>query len=353
MPRILMLGPDLSVLGGMANVERLYMTHWQYNRYALRHIPTYIQGSQLGKLQVMLWGLWRYIAALATWKPDIIHIHFSERAGFYRESIFALLGRLHGRTVVMHCHSPEFKEFYQAQSSFLQRYTRFVLNHVSLLIVLSPRWQTYFQALPVNAPVQILNNPIEIPDPSLINTKLRDNPVILSLGEIGQRKGTFDTLQIVPSVQAQHPTAAFWLGGDGAVDEVRHKIAGKPWQEQVHLLGWVTGDEKQRVWQSASLFLLPSYAEGLPLAVLEAMSWALPVVTTTVGGLPDLIVHGQNGYLVEPGDLDVLADTINAVLGDTQQAKTVGAKARQTVEQQYDIHVILEDLYRLYRTLLS
>ena len=85
---------------------------------------------------------------------------------------------------------------------------------------------------------------------------------------------------------------------------------------QVVFTGWIAGKEKERLFREASVFCLSSYAEGFPMAVLDAWSYGIPVVSTPVGGLPDVLKDGENALLFQPGDVDTLAKRFIQVLSD-------------------------------------
>ena len=116
----------------------------------------------------------------------------------------------------------------------------------------------------------------------------------------------------------------------------------------VTFAGWVRGEEKLALLQEAALLALPSYAEGVPIAVLEAMAAGLPVVTTPVGGIPDLIADGRNGLLVQPGDVPALASAINRLLDDPALRGAMGDLNRQQVVAEYDVPRYVDRLLALY-----
>lgn len=146
------------------------------------------------------------------------------------------------------------------------------------------------------------------------------------------------------------PTDVLLLAGDGperaALENLARQlgIAGR-----VRFLG--KADEPERILQASDLFVLPSFTEGMPNSLLEAMATGLPCIATRVGGIPDLIANGQNGLLVPPGDPKALAEAMDHVLGDPQGAARLGVEARRTVEGTYSIDRVAERYVALYREL--
>jgi glycosyltransferase involved in cell wall biosynthesis len=197
----------------------------------------------------------------------------------------------------------------------------------------------------------VLHNPVHAP-PVVPNAAAREC-AILTLGVLGERKGTYDILRAVPLVLDQCPGAEFWLGGDGDVEGVRAAIAAAPWGTRVRLPGWVEGAEKAGYLARAGVFLLPSYAEGLPVAVLEAMAHGLAVITTPVGGIPDAVVDGETGIMVPPGDVPAIARACVSLLRDADLRARLGACARRRVEDRFEVSRVLGELYATYDGLLA
>jgi glycosyltransferase involved in cell wall biosynthesis len=119
----------------------------------------------------------------------------------------------------------------------------------------------------------------------------------------------------------------------------------------VEFLGWIDGAAKAQALAEATVYALPSYMEGLPMGVLEAMAVGLPVVATTVGGIPDVIEDGVTGLLIEPGDQDGLARALSLLLSDAALRHRMGAAARAVVEEGYTPQRIVPMIESLYRTL--
>ena len=244
--QVLMLGPAMTAKGGMTAVEKLYLEEWDSSRYLLTHIGTYVDGSKLVKLLVATRALAVYCYYVAVWRPDIVHVHFSARASFFRKAVFVLLARYWGIKIVLHCHAGYFDVFYQRAGTWGKALIRAVLNRADRIIVLSPQWARFFQQeIQVRVPISVLNNPVKR-HRSTERSK-HSGQIVLTLGRLGENKGTYDILEAIPNVLETFPGAEFWLGGDGDLDQVKSIVAAAPWGQQVQLLGWVTGEEKDRV----------------------------------------------------------------------------------------------------------
>ncbi|WP_299026753.1 glycosyltransferase family 4 protein [uncultured Thermanaerothrix sp.] len=346
--RVLMLGPSLDVRGGISTIEQFLLSHWlSQGKYKVYHIATLVDGTKWSKLLVAIAALIRFLSAMVIYRPDIIHIHFASRASFFRKSFFVLIARALKKKVIMHANGAEFHLFYNRESGPLQkRYIQYVLNRADRLIVVSRQWQEFYRRIYKRSQPIVVYNPVGCPDQCPDQDKRL--PVVLTLGRLGQRKGTYDLLQAVPLILKYQPQAEFWLGGDGEVERVRELVSKESWGDRVRLLGWVTGEQKAEVLSRASVFILPSYNEGLPLAILEAMAYGLPVVSTPVGGIPEAVADGETGFLVQPGDVQAIAEKTVLLLKDDGLRKQMGANARQRALTHFDVRSVIHKIFEVY-----
>jgi glycosyltransferase involved in cell wall biosynthesis len=123
-------------------------------------------------------------------------------------------------------------------------------------------------------------------------------------------------------------------------------------EDMVEVLGWINVHEKEELLRKADMLVLPSYHEGLPMAILEAMNFSLPVISTYVGGIPELIQHGENGYLIEPGDIEGLTKSLEILIHDQNTIVTMGEKNRTLIHNQFDINMLMKELSHMYQRLI-
>jgi glycosyltransferase involved in cell wall biosynthesis len=175
----------------------------------------------------------------------------------------------------------------------------------------------------------------------------------LFLGQVGRRKGVADLLDalVTPEVAALEWSAT--VAGNGEVLEYRERARELGLAGRVRLTGWLGPDDVAWELQRADVFVLPSHAEGLPLAVLEAMAYGLAIVTTPVGAIPEVIEDGETGLLVPPGDPEVLAVALRLVLGSDVLRETLATAARNQWERDHDITQGARNVLRLYEHLAT
>ncbi|WP_244612435.1 glycosyltransferase family 4 protein [Methylobacterium haplocladii] len=159
---------------------------------------------------------------------------------------------------------------------------------------------------------------------------------LIFLGQVGERKGTFDLIEAL----ALLPPDLRWqaiLAGDGETKRASALARQRGLQDKVQVLGWVGPDRIRALLGSSQILALPSYDENLPMSVIEAMAWGLAVVTTPVGAVEDIIVDGERGLLVAPGDIRTLAARLEQVISSGPMRETLGRNARAFYEEHLSI----------------
>jgi glycosyltransferase involved in cell wall biosynthesis len=350
--RVLMLGPSLRQQGGMATVENL-IANQPAEGLRIRHIATHEEGSLRHRVGVFCLGLLRFLGYLLTAQVDVVHMHVSERGSVLRVSLLVWLAVLFRKPVIMHTHGCEFHLFFDRLSKLSQWLVALTFRRCAAVIALSDSWRDYYIQhcrLDPNRVVVMLN-PVKVP-PIVPRRPQSAQVKFIFLGRIGARKGAFDVIQAVARfAPAQQQRMMLWLAGDGELAQAQALIDQHQLGHCIQLLGWIDGETRDRLLSEADVFLLPSQNEGLPVAMLEAMAWALPVIVTPVGGIPEMVTHQQQGFLVEPGDVAAIGEAMQTLLLQEPKRLRMGHAARQQV-QRLDVpqyHQALRQLYRMSR----
>ncbi|HZX25510.1 MAG TPA: glycosyltransferase family 4 protein [Telluria sp.] len=352
MKRIVMIGTHLDTMGGIAAVVNVYAAAGLFERYPVRYIASHCDGSAWAKLRIMLQGYLRFLGMLLSGQVGLVHIHLASRASFWRKSGFFLLAFLFRKPAVLHLHGGEFRIFYGQESGPLRRrFIRWVFDRAAHVIVLSQAWRDWVCSISRNPNVDVICNPVLMPA-AVPDWDGRRGGQVLCLGRLNKGKGSYDLLQALARLP-DGPPVELYLGGDGELDQVRARAEALGIGARVHVLGWVRAEAKQRELARASVFVLPSYNEGLPMSVLEAMAAGLPIVSTPVGGIPEAVSDGIEGFLVQPGDVAALADRLARLAADPALARRMGAAARRKVEHAYAAQAVVPRIERIYRQLGS
>ena len=178
------------------------------------------------------------------------------------------------------------------------------------------------------------------------------NKYIMYAGRIDREKGLFDLIECAKSICNQRPDVLFLLAGSGPdFDPLKKKAKKLGLQDKFIFLGQVGRDQLVRLYQNSTVFAFPSYHEGIPTVLLEAMACGLPIIATNVRGNRDLIIPGKNGILVPPRSPKEIADAILKLLDDDNMRKELGKNARKTIEEKFTWDIVYTKILHCYESL--
>ena len=224
------------------------------------------------------------------------------------------------------------------------------------MIVLTEHWR---EVLSVTFPKEKI---VVIPNYSVLHPEVmeedfrkrrNENKQVLYLGVLTEGKGMREMPEIIRRVTEEVPAATFVLGGVGDEALVTEGLSGKLRTENLVLPGWVRGEEKEKLLRESMVFLLPSHMEAMPMSLLEAMGYGLPMVTTNVGGIPNLAGNGPQAVLAEAGDSGKMAEAIIRLLSDSAAWEEASKASYRRAEQEYSFERHLDGLERVYRSVLG
>ena len=349
---IVMFGPSLEFPGGMTEVIRAYGAAGVFDHWPLRYIGTFREQNFSAKVGPWLAALGRLAAGLAGGRVALVHVHVSMNGSVWRKALLCALAFAFRVPYVVHLHSGRFAEFYQLRcKGFAKCCVRAWLRNAARVVVLSRHWREAVHDIEPAARISVVGNPV--PVPLSMAPLRRPARTVLFLAWLQQAKGVLDLLQAIPLVLCRMPEANFVIAGRGlqggeSPESIMQRAHALGVAHAVRCPGWVDGEKKQRVLREADLFVLPSYCEGLPIALLEAMARGMPVIATRVGGIPDMIEHGVNGLLVEPGAPEALARSIVALLTDEPLRARLRQAAHRDARNRYSTEAVVDELARLY-----
>jgi len=344
---IVFVGPDYkNHRGGIGAVLEVY----ERNVSPFKFIPSFQPSSSFGKIKIFVDSVFLFFSELLSDSTiRIIHIHGSHGASVYRKLFFVVVGKFFfGKKIIYHLHSSSFNEYYTKGNFIYKWLCRNLINLPDIVITLSPWWSAYVQKSFSAKNVQILNNVIEEKNRGRANRSIEPPLKVLFLGRIGDRKGVFDLLEVIALNKAAWVgKLAFIFGGDGEIERFTQCVQRERLEDLVNYLGWVTGEEKERLLSEADILVLPSYNEGLPISILEAMGYGLPIISTNIGGIPEVVLDGQNGYIITPGDKKELAGVISRYLQQPELTIKQGVKSLEMIKDFYPAAVFsrLEMIY--------
>jgi glycosyltransferase involved in cell wall biosynthesis len=280
----------------------------------------------------------------------VIHIHGAAKGSFFRKYlIFCLTKYLFGKKVIFHCHGSEMEKFYFSSPTIVKKMISGLFNRADVIICLSHSWASFFKKNFIPKKLVVLENIVEEASDKILKSQKTNGIVqFLFMGAIGKRKGIFDLLDVIAKHREEFTgKIKLIIGGNGEINRLKEFITINKLSEIVEYEGWVSGDLKNKLFQAADVYILPSYNEGLPISILEAMTYGLPVISTNVGGIPEIITNKVNGCVIEPGDKAAIYSSLRLFIDTPSLCKEYGVNTLKVVEPYYAKNVIpkLESIY--------
>ena len=346
---VIMLGTSPNTKGGISSVVRNYEAGGLMAKWPIEYRVTHEEGSVLRKLLSALSAWLWFVSRLARRQDMLLHVHAASRASFWRKSAFILPAIWAGKPVIFHLHGGGFSQFYESDcGNIRKRWVRYVLDHCAKIVVLSKSWKQAIESMTRNRSIEVIVNPA-MPAPIMLRPETRSRSSLLFVGRLVQAKGIYTLLDALVTVSRRHPDVQLVCAGEGELDHVEQVAERLGVRERVHLLGWVDEARRAELLSAASIYVMPSFVEGLPMSLLEAMSAGLPIVTTPVGGIPEAITEGEEGFLVPEGNPGALADAICRLLQDIRLQESMGSRALARFNDGFSISVVLPRIEAMYR----
>ena len=280
------------------------------------------------------WKFWRRLHGLSI---DIVHIHFGGR------SVRWLARAATGAKIVMHLHGRILEPRGLAPIDFSARGADIV---VAVSHAVASRV--------VDGPARVIYAGTDVPpmDSPAPRRRSTSEVILGTAGRLIPLKGIEFLLSAAAALRGEFPDLRVEIAGSGPErPELEQRIARLGLTARVEFLGWI--DDLHTVLPRWDVFVMPSLEEGFPLAALEAMAAGLPVVASCVGGVPELVVDGNTGWLVPPGDAEALAARLRLLLRSPEERLTMGANARARVRDHFSLAQMTENFGKLYDELLG
>ena len=340
MPKVLVVATSPKSRGGIATVVNALRETDVWKTHKCCWVATHIDRSKLRKAIKFVVGLLKYMVLLPWY--DIVHIHLSTTISANRKYIFYKLARLLGKRVVVHLHCGS-----QLSEIWNSKYEDMFRNS-NRCIVLSKSIRDMVVARTGREDnVQVVYNPS--PSGVVVSKSEERHKMILFAATLYREKGYLDLIEAFALIAPKYPDWKLVLAGNGSQEQGLGKAMQLRVGNRVEFIGWVRGEEKDRVFRSSSIFCLPSYAEGFPMAVLDAWAYGVPVVTTPVGGVPDIVVDGENGLLFNPGDVDTLANKLSMLIESEELRSKIGEESLNLANTTFNANTIASELAKIYR----
>ena len=354
--KVLMIGADRSVKGGVsAVVNNLYRAGLD-KRVDLTYIGTVVDGSRARKLWKGIRALIRFLFCLPG--ADLVHVNMAADASCRRKMIFLRFAYLAKKKVVIHEHGGDFPGYYNLRCHRgQQRRIRRILGKADRFLVLSEEWKTFFSSLLPDVRMEVLQNAVFLPP-----EEKRDygGHRVLFLGRLCREKGIGELLAAAPAVRAAVPDFELILGGFWERGSEDLQVRAAALAEFVYCPGWVGERRRTELFSSCSIFVLPTWFEGQPISLLEAMAAGLCPAVSAVGGIPQIMgteagFYGEakTGVLFREKDEKALETVLIRLLQDEELQRQMGQNARERIRESYEIGRYVDRLTAIYEGVMG
>jgi glycosyltransferase involved in cell wall biosynthesis len=350
--KVLLVGPDYkNHRGGMGALIAVHKNQYEVFNF----IPSFkCFNNKFLKSLYFAGQLLRIIFFLSRNKEiQLVHLHSAKRGSLYRKLVVACIAKMaFHKKVINHIHTGHFQNFYETSNWLEKKAIRFFLKLNDATITVSDYWRTYFITSFNLKNVYKINNMVEFAE--VRPAKTNQGPVcMLFLGLITRNKGIFDLLMVLSDKkELLKNKVKLVVGGYGQVDELNAIIQKNDLDELVEYKGWVTGQEKEKLFQHADVFILPSYFEGVPISILEAMRFGKPIISTLVGGISEIVEPGINGLLIQPGDHTALYNSMLFYIQNRSNIRSHGNQSLLKIKDHYP-EAIIPQLEHIYTSLIN
>lgn len=346
---VYMMGSRPSVKGGMSSVVKQLLQHDWGSGMDIHYLPTHASGSAAKRCCVFAGSFLKLLFLLIFRRReiDVLYLHMSYKGSFTRKYLIYKLADVFGKKVILHLHGSEFRQFYEGSGADRKQKIRELFEGSERVIVLGTYWCDYIHRIAPKTTVDVIQNAVSIPEEVVTWNPL--SVQLLYLGVLIPRKGVNDMIDALHILDERglirHKNIRLVIGGTGdEMENLVNQCRKLHLESCVDFVGWVDGEEKKRLLQTSHCLILPSYNEGLPVSILEALSYGVPVVSTDVGSIREAVIEGKNGHLVHKHAPEEIADAIGDMIDNEAVWLAYSRQARKIAEQMFNENVFFEKI---------
>lgn len=341
--KVLIVGSKTTTKGGISTVIKQQLRYIS-DEFSVKFIGTTTDKSIIYKVFLFIHSFIKYIFVCLFWRPDIIHLHVSQNGSFIRKKTLFYFKNRNSKVILQH-HGSEFIDIAsKMKKNKFKKIERFI-NNVNINLVLGKYRKNIFDELFPMSNVQVLYNGIEKNEYQYNN----NGNIILFLGALINRKGIYDLIESIKlSIDFIDKKYIFVFCGNGNIDSIRKIIENANLSERIILKGWINDKEKNEIFKNTIINILPSYNEGLPMSILETMSYGIPNISTKIASIPE-VINDTNGLLITPGDIDELSKEIVYLTKSEELRLKFSINSYETINNQFSINDIINKLEEIYK----
>ncbi|MEM3374577.1 MAG: glycosyltransferase family 4 protein [Candidatus Woesearchaeota archaeon] len=348
--KILIIGALPPPIGGMETFVKI-LSELKFENFEIKIMN--VAKNKIIKLNIFfnvanfIYRCFKLIFLIIFLNPSIVHINLTSNKDFLQKKYFFYIAKFFKKKVIVHNHGGNFIDFYQNSKN--KKEIEYIFKKADKVLVLTDSWKKKYLDLFNLNNIDFIYNPL---DKNLYRyiqkKKVKKNFIVLYVGRLEKEKGVYDLLQAI-TLDNSKDTKYVFVGPFEDKNKFFSEVERLKIKDKIEVVGEVIGEERFKYFASADVLVLPSYAEGLPMVILEAFAFGLPVISTKVGGIPD-VVKKENGILINPGDVKALAKSIKKIkASDLNKYRKINMKE----SEKYSVDKFKEKLEKIYEDLLK
>jgi glycosyltransferase involved in cell wall biosynthesis len=356
-PAVLILGPSLAAISGVTTHVKSLLSSRLRGEFALEHFQVGSEGraeSAPARLARFLFSPFALAAAIMRHDAALVHINSTPNVrAYWRDLAYLAVAKLCGARVVLQQHGGNLREF--SGSGLFAAFVRATLRLADAIVVLSSAELTEYRGLLPGKNVRQVPNGIDLAPYQRRGAPRRDagEPLrAIYLGRLAAGKGLSEILDAFARLEREGAIARLVIAGSGP-DEARLKSEARRLglEGRIRFAGPAYGEHKARLLAEADVLLLPSYSEGLPYALIEAMAAGAVPLVTRVGAIPDVVEEGVHGLFVPVREAGPIAEALAALAADRARLGRMSAACRRRAAAGYSIERLGAEFAALYAQL--
>jgi glycosyltransferase involved in cell wall biosynthesis len=384
--KILFIAPLPPPYAGPEVQSTILLTSSLKNEFDLIHLCSNLHAKNQDKGKIDFVSSVRFInlilkmlLAILVKRPKVVYTQLSQNiSGFIRDSMVIIISSAFGKKVILHFHGTNFENFYNSQSVRFRPYISFVLHQTSAFILQANWVKEIFSQLAPNSRIKVIYNPIQADrfssEREFVDRQSDGIVKVFYMSYLSVAKGFSVLVKAIREIVKDNQNIEFLIAGgiinrernifysqDGRrinfedIDKIVHDIKNdRMLNGRVVFLNEITNaEEKNSLLLGSDIFVLPSYSEGCPMVILEAMAVGLPVIVTPVGALPEIIQDGENGFFVKIGDHLDLKEKILYLANNPILRKKMGNNNRRLIESRFSTEKIIPQFSDFFHEIIS
>jgi len=369
-PKIMIIGPNLE-FGGVTRYLKDFVQRAQVHealvfntaRPKKRKIKSgtgYSEAFNSGVIRTLkglcitIWNMVRFPFILCKSNAKLVHICGVSFFPFWENTWYILVAKIFRKPVTLH-YLGAFDKYYESVGFLHKFLIRASLKLPDMLFLLSDKVRLIMQEFVEPSKLLVLPSSVDtewFSSQNRVFPEVSEEIKLLFIGGLDPfRKGIYDLLQAFSKVAASFPKATLVLTGGDSFIEVKSKWESMKLSDRIDFLGWIDDADLPNLYSTCDVLILPSYNEGLPYVIIEALSSGLPIVASDVGGIAEVVTNAENGFIIQPGDLQSLTLSLSKLLSDKSLRLKMSQNNRKKAIENYSVQKVIASMEKLFQTL--